>query len=342
MSLKEIFICAGKGLGDSLKGIYWLYSLDNVQRRAQQERQEFQELSGKQRQQQKQQNKPSPRHHHGKEEPRLLNRVMQCCTLNGIVFGLSIVLFKSVLLPVLETLLSLLSTTNSTTSTFWSWLQFLLHLTFDGLWVLPLFLLSRIVNALWFQDIGSLAYRYSLGRPKTTQSLSTLIADNLFSLIIQALFLVQALLLNYTLPHLLGGWISALIFHTHTSLLYSLYSFEYKWVQMGMPLHQRLNYLESNWPYFIGFGLPLSILTGYYGDWVVSGCIFAVSFPVFIIAGNEGEVRKWGEASPSGGGHQEGIRLKLFSLVVWISNGIFKGIGRETSLPEKKIVNKKR
>jgi len=41
------------------------------------------------------------------------------------------------------------------------------------------------------QDIGNLAYRYSVGRAKGLPSLSTFIADNLFSIIIQILFLVQ-------------------------------------------------------------------------------------------------------------------------------------------------------
>ena len=71
----------------------------------------------------------------------------------------------------------------------------------------------------------------------------------------------------------------------HMAMLYALYSFEYKWIYQGelwmysilfscygdsivtvthsagVLIHNRVNYVEKNWPYFLGFGLPLAILT---------------------------------------------------------------------------------
>ncbi|CAL8101289.1 unnamed protein product [Orchesella dallaii] len=304
MSVQEVTRTTLKGVFDSLKGPYWLYSLDSIQSQAHSDRLQFQNVNTKQ--------NISKRAR--KEEPRLLNRVVQCCTLNGFVFGFSIIIFNNVLLPFLQTVLVTISNFTLGTrdaETNWYATRLILKTTFDSLWVLPLFLLSRLVNALWFQDIGNLAYKYSIGRPKQFASLSTFIADNLFSLIIQVLFLVQATMLSLTpLPAPLPD----ALYIFHMCLLYSLYSFEYKWVQMGWPLHQRLQYLESNWPYFLGFGLPLSVITYCPSDYFISGSVFAIVFPLFIIAGNEAEV----VSVPV-------KKMTIFRLVVKMSNVLFMG-----------------
>lgn len=52
-------------------------------------------------------------------------------------------------------------------------------------------------------------------------------------------------------------------------MLYSLYAFEYKWCKIGWELHKRLLFIETNWAYFIGFGLPLSIITALPQSYVV-------------------------------------------------------------------------
>ena len=39
----------------------------------------------------------------------------------------------------------------------------------------------------------------------------------------------------------------------------------------GLELHKRLDFIETNWPYFLGFGLPLAAITSYFPSVVVSG-----------------------------------------------------------------------
>lgn len=243
------------------------------------------------------------------EESKVLKRTLQCCALNGGVFLLSILLFEYSFLPGLGFILHLIFGTDSMMGKFiWSWMEPVLTFIFQTLWVVPLFLLSKVVNSLWFQDIADSAYRYSRGRPQFMQSVSMLLADSIFSIAVQTLFLFQAMIVNYIPIYLLGTVLSVV----HMCLLYSLYAFEYKWFNMGWELHKRLTYIETNWPYFIGFGLPLAILTDISDSWFVSGCIFAILFPLFIISGNE--------ATPVTGVCD--YPLHLFSPVISMSNAL--------------------
>lgn len=96
-------------------------------------------------------------------------------------------------------------------------------------------------------------------------SVSKLIADMLFSIVVQFLFLCQALIVSM-LPLSPIGEILEFI---HMCLLYSLYAFEYKWFNMGWELHRRLEFIENNWPYFVGFGLPMTIATKWSASFII-------------------------------------------------------------------------
>ena len=120
-----------------------------------------------------------------------------------------------------------------------------------------MFLLSKIVNAIWFQDIADLAFQSSQGHPLVNMSISVMILDTAFSIVVEIIFLVQGKVFSMVPIKIIGAALNLL----HNCLLHCLYSLEYKWFSQGLELHKRLDYVETNWPYFLGFGLPLAVIT---------------------------------------------------------------------------------
>lgn len=251
-----------------------------------------------------------------KKEPRILERTLKCCLLNGCVFWSSILIFENVVLPLVQWMLSWVLR-GERADAVWLYTQPILSMAFSTLWVLPFYLLSKIVNAIWFQDIADLAFRSSKGRPVATLSISVMISDTVFTIVVEMIFLVQGSLAALLPIKILGAALNLL----HLCLLHSLYSFEYKWFSQGLSLHKRLAFVETNWPYFLGFGLPLAVLTSMPQNTVVSGCVFSILFPLFIVSGNQASI----VPSP-------GIpALNIFAPTINISNAVFsKTITRST------------
>ena len=208
-------------------------------------------------------------------------------------------LFIYGLMPSLKYLVHFLSSP----SFVWSWLEPMLTVTFGALWVLPFFFLSRVVNAIWFQDIASACLPESQ-RGFSIQKIVKVIVDTIFSLLIQSLFLVQVSFFSKffdfvsfvscpkqatvisSIPVPVVGTMISLVF---MSVLYALYSFEYKWFNRGWDTPRRLAIIESNWTYFLGFGLTLAITTSFC-NYVISAALFAILFPLFIISANEAKI----------------------------------------------------
>ncbi|KAM7450928.1 Etoposide induced 2.4 mRNA [Porites harrisoni] len=224
----------------------------------------------------------------------IFSKMLQCCLLNGGIFWMSIFLFEGFIIPGLQNLTHFIfnivsGSTQHQGLWLWKWMGPFLSYLFSALWVLPLYWLSKPLNSLWYQEIADSAYRNTRGRPlgflatvgkeSVSSHISKTVADFFFSFLLQMFFLVQAMVASF-LP-ILGPVISL----GHMCLLYSLYTFEYKWVNMGWTASKRLSYMESNWPYFVGFGLPLAVLTSLPPSFIISGCVFAILFPSLSSAG---------------------------------------------------------
>ncbi|KAK8766671.1 hypothetical protein V5799_006549 [Amblyomma americanum] len=162
----------------------------------------------------------------------------------------------------------------------WTWAQLLLVFESEALCLGLLFLVVMLLNNLVFQDIADLAFDRTAGsQPSILKSLTRMLADTVSNVLMHMSFLLQA--------HLFGmlpvGSLT-IFFLVHLSLLCSLNAFDYKWRSVGWGLAQRIRFVEDNWIYFVGFGMPLAFFTWLPSSFFLRGVIFIFSFPFLIVA----------------------------------------------------------
>ena len=154
-------------------------------------------------------------------------RFMQCLVLNGGLFLSSVLLADYVLTPAFHWLLDVNPSAPLSLSWLPSTLSSLLLSVFYVVWVYPLYALSFLLNAIWYQDIADQAF-LTRGHKQHVPALSfqrwvAAMSEELYRLLLVSLFLVQLSLVSL-LP-VVGPPLALL----HMCWLYSLYSFEYKW-----------------------------------------------------------------------------------------------------------------
>ena len=86
---------------------------------------------------------------------KLHQRLFESCILNGVFLLSCMLAFSYILLPILNYIYyTILSPKNHDLIN--TYLNPLLQLVFSFVWILPVFLLSKIFNVLWHQEIGNL------------------------------------------------------------------------------------------------------------------------------------------------------------------------------------------
>ncbi|CAF0847095.1 unnamed protein product [Brachionus calyciflorus] len=278
-----------------------------------------------------------------KQNDKLYKRLFQSCILNGIFLFSCICTFNYVLIPVLNAIaFKVINVSNH--DLIHNYLNPTIQIIFSSVWILPVFLLSKIFNVLCHQEIADISYEQKYGKPKIfeTFSISQVIADAFFSCTMELIFLIQSSCMGL-IP---ATWLNTLLCHVHTSFLYSLYAFEYKLCNMSWDIRKRIHHIESRWPYYLGFGMSMSLILSFAGSYIYSATLFGFIFPAFILSAIESDSEKLQPVmylkrdlnSPSEFKPQQ-LTIPLFNLSIYITDLLFKFF---TSKPNKKVseVNK--
>ncbi|KAI8580552.1 hypothetical protein K450DRAFT_236161 [Umbelopsis ramanniana AG] len=113
-----------------------------------------------------------------------------------------------------------------------------------------------------------------------TQATSSSPVQNVAYAIYQMLFYGSCavfITLLQMIPHI-GTMISFIV----SCWFISYYCFEFKWVNLGLTMDQRMSSLERHWAFFLGFGIPLTTLTFFLSS-LRAAAVYAIFFPSFVI-----------------------------------------------------------
>lgn len=162
------------------------------------------------------------------------------------------------------------------------------------LWFVPVYLITLILSTVWFQDIAEAAFKEHTGTaPVVASDFVSVVSEELYRLVVVCVLLGAIAAVGWV-P--LVGRVAGLIL---TCWTYSFYAFEYVWSMQGVDFLARVQRIESQWLFFLGFGVPCA-LASFFGNTLVNAGVLSLMFPA---------VR--------GGKAVQLLRVCLFNAVVW-------------------------
>ena len=251
----------------------------------------------------------------------IMSSLTLLCLFNGGIILVGMLVFNYVFLPTIRGLFFTLAGIDSSSSSRpLTIIQYILTYTFNFFWLIPAYGISKFVNSYWFEDIAGKVFKKLTKSSKSGKPLSPAraISDIIFSIVMQLLFLVQAtMIILIPIPK-----ISTIIGYMCLSLLYSFYSFEYTWLYRNFEFKHRVARIESYWPYFLGFGLPLTIVSNaFFNSMIANGCIFSILFPFSIVAATS---VKFSERITLPDGPAKIVPLNIFTFCIRLTSWLFR------------------
>ncbi|KAL8520907.1 hypothetical protein ACS0TY_011455 [Phlomoides rotata] len=237
-------------------------------------------------------------------------RTGQCFLFNGFIFLGSILVLRSVVVPTLlwvlpegcPLIISQELCPIESVFRFYSFLRLGLIQLFYVFWFYPMYISSFILSTLWYNDIAKYGFfavekhgpscSESSGQKdnasdKTTDLAGAMIAlaEQVYSILLLNFFFLEVYVAGF-IPYI-GKALNFLLL----SWMYAYYCFEYKWNYSGLSLDKRLDFFESNWPFFAGFGSPC-VLAVFFISPLVSYGVMAILYPLFVLTATGSEADK--------------------------------------------------
>mmetsp|Transcript_2513 Transcript_2513/g.2911 ORF Transcript_2513/g.2911 Transcript_2513/m.2911 type:complete len:311 (-) Transcript_2513:1883-2815(-) len=226
-------------------------------------------------------------------------RTIQCFTLNGVIFLGSIAVFDFLLKPGIFLIGKWMRIIHSEGFRRFDYRQddyvnsdsellndyfksveggidHLTSLIFTFAWLVPMYALSFILNTVWYRDIAEQVFRQEKGRLRGNESIAAILRDEIYRLLLMAWSSILSFLLSIV-PYF--GTFSCLFY---TSWIYAFYCYDYKWTMQGWSFEKRLGFFQDHWVYMLGFGMPCSVVTIWFPQFVGYG-LYAMIFPVCMI-----------------------------------------------------------
>ncbi|KAI7874280.1 etoposide-induced protein 2.4-domain-containing protein [Mucor mucedo] len=133
----------------------------------------------------------------------------------------------------------------------------------------PLYLICLVFNSKFYAQIAQGQHQQ-----RTSDNLDIVTTVN--TIILYGNFALFISLLK-SIPYI-GAVVSFSIY----CIIMTYYCFEYRWVNQDWTIEQRMVYAEQHWAYYLGFGLPATVIT-FFLSTLRAGGVYALVYPSFIM-----------------------------------------------------------
>lgn len=166
----------------------------------------------------------------------------------------------------------------------WTAVDLYISALLNSCWLLPVYVLSKLYNMYWTSEYANLAYQRRRGRPADVK-ITFLLSDIFFTTFMELLLIIEVyivgMMVNLTV---LGFNVVDIVL---TAISYALYAFEYKWLNMGIGCKKRLEVIDKNFMYYLGFGFPMALFVLFFHNFWLRFVLYSILFPFLVLMANE-------------------------------------------------------